>query len=180
MPQKKNPDILELIRGKTGRVYGSLTSLLTLLKGQPLAYNRDLQEDKAALFDADRQVASSLSALTGLISTCSFNVDEMEAACSEGYPDATALAEYLVKKGVPFRRAHEMVGEIVKDAAERGAELAELDLEDLRRHCRMVDEDVYEVLGARNCIRAYASPGSTAPGEVHRQIGDWKSRLGMD
>lgn len=180
MPQKKNPDVLELIRGKCGRVYGDLAALLTMMKGQPLAYNRDLQEDKPALFDADRQVSSALGVLREVISSCSFNTDRMQAACEEGHPDATALADYLVKRDVPFRRAHELVGGIVREADERGERLSDLPLEVLREHCSRIEGDVYDVLGAENCIESYRSRGSSAPGEVQRQLSGWKERLHMD
>ena len=179
MPQKKNPDVLELIRGKCGRVYGGLTSLLTTLKGQPLAYNRDLQEDKPALFDADRQVSAALSVLRGVISTCAFNTGEMEKACEKGYPDATALADYLVRKGVPFRRAHEVVGGIVQAASEQGYNLSEMDLATLQNHSARIEDDVYDVLGTRNCVESYRSRGSSAPAEVRRQLARWKEELEM-
>ncbi len=180
MPQKKNPDVLELIRGKCGRVYGNLTTLLTMLKGQPLAYNRDLQEDKTALFDADRQVSAALSVLQNLIPSCSFNTEKMEEACQDGYPDATALADYLVRKGVPFRKAHELVGQVVRQADEHGVKLSELSLETLQYHSSRIEDDVYNVLGAHNCVQSYRSHGSSAPAQVKRQIAEWKEHLELE
>ena len=118
---KKNPDVLELIRGKSGRVFGHLTSLLTLLDGLPLSYNRDMQEDKVAIFDASDTVQSSLSILAELVANTSFNGEQMMQACEKGFIDATALAEYLVKKGVPFRKAHEIVGILCGNVSGRNA-----------------------------------------------------------
>jgi len=179
MPQKKNPDVLELMRGKCGRVYGDLMALLTLFKGLPLAYNRDMQEDKEALMDATDQVSASLAILAQLVMRTTFKAENMARACEMGHMDATALAEYLVRRGMPFREAHQAVGRIARMAAARGVELSELSLEEFRAHSEIIAEDVYRVLGARNCIEGYRSGGSSSPGEVQRQIERWKSVLGL-
>ena len=134
MPQKKNPDVAELIRGKTGRVYGDLMAILTILKGLPMTYNRDLQEDKEPLFDAVDTVKGSLAVLAGMAGNIRFNRQRMLEEASKGFSTATDLAEYLVKKGVPFRKAHEIVGRLVADCIRRGKELGDLDLESLRGH----------------------------------------------
>jgi len=179
MPQKKNPDVLELIRGRCGRFYGHLMALLTLLKGQPLSYNRDMQEDKEPLFDAVDGMKDCLSILSELISRVTFKEDRMRAACHRGHLDATALAEYLVGRGVPFREAHKTVGNIVKKVGARGTELSELGLEELRGFSPFIAEDVRDVLGAQNAVARYRSHGSSAPAEVERQIRDWKRALDM-
>ncbi len=179
MPQKKNPDVLELIRGKTGRVYGQLTHLLTLVKGQPLAYNRDMQEDKQSVFEASDQVQESLGILGDLISRTTFKEERMEEAAKEGHTDATALAEYLVGRGMAFREAHHAVGNAVRKAASRGESLSDLSLEELKGFSELIAEDVFEVLGAENCIRRYRSPGSSSPAEVEKQIQRWKDSLDM-
>ena len=179
MPQKKNPDVLELIRGKCGRVYGCLTAVLTLMKGLPLSYNRDMQEDKRALFDAADEVRASLSILAQMVARVAFKEEHMEEACSRGYLDATALADYLVRKGVPFREAHQTVGGIVRRAAARGVPLAEMTLEEMSDFDERIAEDVYEALGMRNCVQNYRSRGSSSPPEVERQLAQWKSRLQM-
>jgi argininosuccinate lyase len=177
MPQKKNPDVLELIRGKTGRVYGSLVELLTLLKGLPLAYNRDLQEDKAPLFDASDQVKACLAVLAELIARTTFKEQKMREACERGYLDATALADYLVGRGLPFRDAHKVVGAIVRKAAAQNVRLSDLTLEELRTFSELIAEDVYHFLGARNCVDNYRSHGSSSPAEVERQLKGWKELL---
>lgn len=177
MPQKKNPDVLELIRGKCGRVFGHLTALLTLLKGLPLSYNRDMQEDKGALFDAIDTVQASLSILSELVANTKFNREQITAACEKGFIDATALAEYLVKKGVPFRKAHEIVGKIVRECMRVQCKLADLQLEGLKAFSSAIEKDVYKVLGVEHCIRNYRSYGSTAPGFVKKRIAYWEKKL---
>jgi len=180
MPQKKNPDVLELIRGKCGRVYGDLTALLTVFKGLPLSYNRDMQEDKEPLFDAVRVVSDSLEILAELVARTTFKEDKMAQACRRGYMDATALAEYLVERGMPFREAHQTVGLIVRKAAAQDVELSQLSLEEFTAFSEVIGEDVYRVLGARNCVEGYRSHGSSSPAEVQRQIDLWKGRLGPE
>ncbi len=177
MPQKKNPDVLELIRGKCGRVFGHLTSLLTLLKGLPLSYNRDMQEDKIAIFDAADTVQTSLSILAELVANTNFNGEQMMHACEKGFLDATALAEYLVKKGVPFRTAHEIVGKIVRECIRIQCRLMDLQLESFKAFSSAVEEDVYKVLGVENCIKNYKSYGSTAPGFVKKRVTYWERKL---
>jgi argininosuccinate lyase len=177
MPQKKNPDVLELVRGKCGRVYGDLMALLTTFKGLPMAYNRDMQEDKERLFDAVDTVADSLAVMTELIRTIEFKKANTARACEHGHMDATALAEYLVARGLPFREAHETVGRAVKTAAADGMELKDLSLEQLRSFSNVIGEDVYGVLGTQNCVENYRSHGSSAPAEVGRQLKLWRERL---
>ena len=179
MPQKKNPDVLELIRGKTGRVYGDLTNLLTVMKAQPLAYNRDLQEDKRAVFDATDQIYGALSVLSEMVPRTTFKEENMEAAAERGHVDATALAEYLVGRGMAFREAHRVVGAAVQEAAARGDRLTDLSLEDFRKYSELIAEDVYDVLGTHQCVAHYRSPGSSSPEEVDKQIKHWRERLDM-
>ncbi len=177
MPQKKNPDVLELIRGKCGRVFGHLTSLLTLLKGLPLSYNRDMQEDKMAIFDAADTVRSSLSVLAELVANTNFHGERMMQACEKGFIDATALAEYLVKKGVPFRMAHEIVGKIVRECIRAQCRLMDLRLESFKAFSSVIEKDVFKVMGVENCIKNYKSYGSTAPGFVKKRIAYWEKKL---
>ena len=177
MPQKKNPDVLELLRGKTGRVLGDLVTLAVLLKGLPLAYNRDMQEDKPPVFDAARTVEISLEALAGLIPTVRFREDRLRAAAEGGYSDATAVAEYLVRKKVPFREAHRIVGELVADAIDRNVPLSGLSLDDFTKRSTAFGADVFDVLGAERCARAYVSEGGASPQSVREQIAFWKERL---
>ncbi|MCF6158405.1 MAG: argininosuccinate lyase [wastewater metagenome] len=180
MPQKKNPDVLELIRGKSGRIFGYLNSLFTLLKGLPLTYNRDMQEDKLALFHAADTVQASLSILAELVANTSFHEERMLAACQKGFIDATALAEYLVKKGLPFRKAHEIVGKIVRECIRVHCSLTDLRLESFRAFSSAIEDDVYKVLGVENCIKNYKSRGSTAPGLVRKRISYWENKLGKE
>ncbi|MHC4481447.1 MAG: argininosuccinate lyase [Planctomycetota bacterium] len=177
MPQKKNADVLELLRGRCGRVYGDLMALLTTMKGLPLAYNRDMQEDKEAIFNSADTVRASLSIAAELVRTTAFKEGNIARACSVGHMDATALADYLVGRGLPFREAHEIVGRAVRAAAADGVQLEELSLEQLRSFSELVAEDVYRVLGARNCVENYRSHGSSSPAEVDRQLKTWKQRL---
>ena len=166
MPQKKNPDVPELIRGKTGRVFGHLTGLLTLMKGQPLAYNKDNQEDKEPVFDAIVTVLNSTIALADLVPAIVANRDRMRAAAAEGYPTATDLADYLVRRDVPFRDAHEIVGRLVAAAAEAGVDLAELPLETMRDVSVAIEADVFEVLTLEGSVAARRHFGGTAPERV--------------
>ncbi len=177
MPQKKNADVLELLRGKCGRLYGDLMALLTVFKGLPLAYNRDMQEDKEALFDAVDTVRSSLQVAAELVRTTAFKKENVARACARGHMDATALADYLVGRGVPFREAHEAVGRVVRAAAADGVTLQELSLEQLCSFSEVIAEDVYQVLGTQNCVENYRSHGSSSPSEVERQLNTWKERL---
>src|SRR6185295_524046 len=146
MPQKKNPESMELVRGKAGRVFGDVTSLLSLLKGLPLAYNKDMQEDKEATFDAFDTTAACLEVSTIVLGNVELNVERMRAAASEGMMNATELADYLVRKGTPFREAHELVGKIVVSALEKKVELNALSLDELRSFSNRIDADVFESL----------------------------------
>lgn len=170
MPQKKNPDPAELIRGKTGRVYGNLISLLTTLKGLPLTYNRDMQEDKEPVFDTVDTVNMSLKVTTEMLPEIKFNEERMKEACQSGYITATDLAEYLVKKGIPFRQAHETTGKIVLYCIEKGKALTELSLEEFRRFSDKIESNIYRILNPEGSIEAKASYGSTAKKSIKEQI----------
>ena len=177
MPQKKNPDVLELVRGKVGRIHGALTGMLTLIKGLPQAYNRDLQEDKIHLFSAHDTLQASLEVTAAVVRNTSFNVDRLRQAATRGFLDATVLAEYLVSKGVPFREAHQHVGRLVALAEKHGHELADLPLADLRETCPKIRPDVFNRLGAANVVKRYRSEGNAGPASAARQIEFWRSRL---
>jgi len=167
MPQKKNPDVPELVRGKTGRVVGSLTALLVLMKGQPLAYNKDNQEDKEPLFDAVDTLDDTLAIMSDLVATgITVNVERMRAAALQGYATATDLADYLVNKGLPFRDAHEAVARAVREAERRGTDLAQLPLADLGMFASGIEEDVYRVLTLEGSVASRDVPGGTAPSRV--------------
>lgn len=178
MPQKINPDVLELIRGKTGRVIGNLQTLLVLIKGLPLAYNRDLQEDKQPLFDAVDTVAACLELAEPLVAGAELRREAIAARLDHGYLDATTLMEYLIRKEVPQRTAHHIVGSLVQTAMQRGARLADLPLEEFQSAHPALDENVYGVLGVRQAVEAFVSYGSTAPSQVSDQVERWKERLG--
>ncbi len=180
MPQKKNPDVPELIRGKTGRVYGHLMSLLTIMKAQPLAYNRDNQEDKVPLFDTVDTLKACLCAMKGICGHLQFNTEAMREAASQGLLEATDLAEYLVQKGMPFRDAHRIVGAIVREANARATRLAELSLEALRAHSDLIEADVLNILTPEGSVQARNHIGGTAPLQVARTakqaIKHWNSQ----
>ncbi|RMG02861.1 MAG: argininosuccinate lyase [Nitrospirae bacterium] len=177
MPQKKNPDVAELIRGKTGRVYGSLMALLTIMKGLPLAYNRDMQEDKPPLFDTVDTVRGVLGVLVPLIKNIKFRRKRMKDALRGGYILSTDVAEYLVKKGMPFRQAHEVTGSLVRYCLERGKELHELSLEEYKRFSELFGDDILSVLDLEESIRRRISRGGPAPEETKRQIQRIRSLL---
>ncbi len=179
MPQKVNPDALELIRGKTARVVGNLTSLLMLTKGIPLAYNRDLQEDKERVFDSYDAVFASLELAAPLVAGATLKRDSISARLDKGYLDATSLMEYLIRQGVPQRTAHGVVGKLVRRGIESGTALADFPLATLREACDLIDEGVYDYLGAENAVKAMKSYGSTAPDQVRGQIDAWKKQLGL-
>jgi argininosuccinate lyase len=171
MPQKKNPDFAELIRGKSGRTTGNLVTLLALLKGLPYAYDKDLQEDKEALFDSLDTVKACLSMFTGMMGSASFNTDRMESACMGGFLEATDAADYLVRKGLPFRKAHEAAAFIVRDCIEAGEKsITERSLEQLQKRSPLFEEDVYAALSPAACVAARSLSGGPAPDEVLRQI----------
>jgi argininosuccinate lyase len=180
MPQKINPDVLELIRGKTGRVIGSLTTLLVLVKGLPLAYNRDLQEDKEPLFDAVDTVRGALELAAPLVAGAELNRDAISARLDRGYLDATTLMEHLVMEGVPQRTAHEIIGKLVGTAMKRGVPLAALPIAEFQAAHPSLDERVFEVLGAERAIAAFTSYGSTNPSQVAHQLDIWQKRLEQD
>jgi argininosuccinate lyase len=177
MPQKINPDVLELIRGKTARVVGSLQTLLVLVKGLPLAYNRDLQEDKPPLFDAFDTVAASLELAAPLIAGAELNRPAIVQRLDRGHLDATTFMEYLIRRGVPQRTAHGLVGGLVRKALDRDLRLSDLPLEDFREALPELDESVYGVLGVERAVAAMQSYGSTAPEQVRQQIEKWKKEL---
>ncbi|HEX6963762.1 MAG TPA: argininosuccinate lyase [Lacipirellula sp.] len=179
MPQKINPDVLELIRGKTARVVGNLTSLLVLVKGLPLAYNRDLQEDKPRVFDSADTVESCLELAAAMVTGADLNRPAIHERLERGYLDATTLMEYLIKRGVPQRTAHEIIGKLVAAAMKRDLPLKKLELSELQAAHPAIDESVYEVLGVERAVMAFSSEGSTAPGEVAKQAAAWKERLNM-
>ena len=170
MPQKKNPDVAELMRGKTGRVYGALTGLLTVMKGLPLAYNRDMQEDKEGFLDADRTVESSLRLMAGMLEELSFRTDRMREACKVGFLNATELADYLVGKGLPFREAHHVTGQAVAAAEREGKGLEDLTLPELQSLEPRIGSDVYAVLDYAAAVRRRETPGGTGPRSVARQL----------
>lgn len=177
MPQKKNPDVPELVRGKCGRVYGHLIGLLTIMKGQPLAYNKDNQEDKEPLFDTVDTLREVLAVVTAMIAGIRIKRDRMLAAARRGYTTATDLADYLVRKGVPFRDAHEIVGKAVLHAISIDKDLAEMSLQDLRRFSPAIDRDVYEVLTLEGSVASRDHRGGTAPGQVEAAIQRARQRL---
>ncbi len=170
MPQKKNPDVPELIRGKTGRVYGDLMGLLTLMKGQPLAYNKDNQEDKEPLFDAVDTVADSLRAFADMIPAIQARRENMREAALRGFSTATDLADYLVRKGLPFRDCHEIVGHAVRYGVENNKDLAEMSLAELRQFSDKIDNDVFAVLTLEGSVNARNHLGGTAPTQVKQAI----------
>ncbi|NMC21650.1 MAG: argininosuccinate lyase [Thermogutta sp.] len=180
MPQKINPDVLELIRGRTARVIGSLQQMLVLLKGLPLAYNRDLQEDKPPVFDAFDTVHSCLELAAPLVAQTEINRPAVEERLDRGYLDATTLMEYLILQGVPQRSAHEAVGRLVRAAMDRNCRLIDLPLAVFQEVVPSLDESVREVLGPDKAVRRMRSFGSTAPEQVRRQIDAWKQRLESD
>jgi argininosuccinate lyase len=177
MPQKKNPDAAELMRGKTGRVYGALVGMLTVMKGLPLTYNRDLQEDKEAFLDSDANFAASLRIMAGMLRALVFDAGRMRAACGAGFLNATELADYLAGKGIPFRDAHRMAGEAVALAEKLGRGLEELELEDLRGICGSIDDGVYAVLEYESAVRRRQGRGGTGPASVRAQFASLREWL---
>ena len=177
MPQKRNPDVLELIRGKSARVMAAVPQLLILIKGLPLAYNRDLQEDKIPLFDALDTVSACLELAPAIVAGAQLQRDRIAARLEEGFLDATSLMEYLIKKGVPMRSGHEVVGKLVRLCESRPCRLAELSLADFKSICPQIEADVQSVLGAANAVAAFQSFGSTSRASVEQQLAEWKKRL---
>ena len=177
MPQKKNPDVPELVRGKTGRVFGHLMALLTLMKAQPLAYNKDNQEDKEAIFDTVDTVHASLRVFADMVPGMRVKRDRMREAARRGYATATDLADYLVRRGVPFRDAHEVVGKAVRHGIETGRDLAELTLEELRGFSPAIEPDVFQVLTLEGSVAARDHVGGTAPAQVRAAVARARIRL---
>ena len=178
MPQKKNPDLPELIRGKTGRVYGHLMALLTTMKGLPLTYNKDMQEDKESLFDAVDTVEKCLMVMTRLLEELSFNKKVMKNAIDKGYLVATDLADYLVGQGLTFRKAHQIVGEMVLYAIDQKKEFNQLTLDEMNRFSKEIDNDVYAWLDPAQCVKRRNLPGGTAPERVRKSIKKAKREIG--
>jgi len=185
MPQKRNPDMLELIRGRCGNVYGDLFALMTILKGLPIGYNRDLQEDKRIVFRAYDTVSSCLTMAAAIVNSASFVKENIEPTLERGFLDATSLAEYLVTKGVPFRTAHHIVGSLVLKCEKEGkTALAKLTLAEFQQaagaeHGGKIGQDVYEALGARNVVKRYQSAGAAGGKPFEEQLAAWKARLGV-
>lgn len=177
MPQKKNPDMAELIRGKTGRVYGNLSTLLTVMKGLPLAYNKDLQEDKEGMFDTVKTLKGSLGIFTGMIETLTVKIDQMQNAVNSDFSNATELADYLVGKDLPFRNAHEVVGKIVLTCIQENKVLDELSLSTFQEASELFEEDIYDVLNPKNVVARRNSTGGTGFEQVEIQIKKAESLL---
>ncbi len=177
MPQKRNLDVAELIRGKTGRVYGSLFAMLTILKSQPTGYNRDMQEDKVHIFNASDTIEASLDMAHAIISHTKFNSKNILEELDEGFLDATALAEYLVGKGIAFREAHGIVGTLVAHCEKNNKKLSELGLDEMKQSCNVIETDIYEYLGAVNVANKYITEGAAGPNQAKRQIAYWTKQL---
>lgn len=175
MPQKKNPDIAELMRGKTGRVYGALISLLTTMKGLPLSYNRDMQEDKEPVFDVVDTVKLILNVLIEMILNIKFNKERLRDTAGEAYSTATDIAEYLVRKGIPFRTAHEITGKIVRYCINEGKKLSDLSISEYQSFSAIIEDDIYNLIGASESVNAKKSYGGTSPEAVKEQIKRFKN-----
>jgi argininosuccinate lyase len=179
MPQKKNPDTLELIRGKSAGALANLVGMMTLLKGLPLAYNRDLQDDKRFAMPAVAMMKQALAVAAGIVATVRIRADRSAARIDEGFLDATSLAEYLVRKGIPFRQAHQVVGGLVARAEKEGRKkLADLPLAALREACGRIGPDVRDCLGAANVVKRYRSAGAGGPKQLQEQLRFWEKELG--
>ncbi|OOY09850.1 argininosuccinate lyase [Thioclava sp. F36-7] len=179
MPQKRNPDAAELIRAKIGRILGASVALFTVMKGLPLAYSKDMQEDKEQVFDAADNLMLALAAMAGMIGDMTVNADKLEAAASGGFSTATDLADWLVREaGLPFRDAHHVTGSLVAMAEEKGCDLPDLSLEQMQSINPAITESVFDVLGVHNSVASRQSYGGTAPDQVRAQIARWKERLG--
>ena len=170
MPQKKNPDIAELVRGKTGRVYGALMQMLTTMKGLPLAYNKDMQEDKELTFDAIDTVQNCLRLFTGMLDTMKFRRDVMADSARHGFTNATDAADYLVGKGIPFRDAHSIVGRLVLDCIDRGCALDDLPLDEFKKYSPAFEEDVYEAISMKTCVERRNTTGAPGPDAMREEI----------
>ena len=177
MPQKRNADALELIRGKSGRVFGALMGMLTILKGQPLGYNRDLQEDKTHIFAAADTAGQCLDMACAVIEHTTFDTTQIASGLDAGFLDATALAEYLVRKGVPFREAHGIVGQLVAYCEKHSMKLANVELSDFKKYSWAIERDVYKSLGAENVVKQYVTAGAAGPKQAKEQIVYWKKQF---
>ncbi|GGE29272.1 argininosuccinate lyase [Pullulanibacillus camelliae] len=177
MPQKKNPDVPELLRGKTGRIFGDLIGLLTVLKGLPLAYNKDLQEDKEGMFDAVATLDGALKLLSPMLATMTVKTENMRQAVTQDYSNATDIADYLATKGLPFRQAHEVIGKIVFYAIQKGQYLLDLSLEEFKQFHELFEADVFNVLQPENVMAARKSYGGTSPEQIKQQLALAKSKL---
>ena len=177
MPQKKNPDIAELVRGKTGRVYGALMSLLTTMKGIPLAYNKDMQEDKELTFDAIDTVKGCLALFTGMIRTMKFNKDIMEKSAMHGFTNATDAADYLVKHGVPFRDAHSIIGHLVLTCIEKGKAIDEMSIEELKEISDVFEPDVYDAISLKTCVEKRLTIGAPSKASMEQAIAAYEAYL---
>jgi argininosuccinate lyase len=178
MPQKKNPDAAELIRAKIGRIFGANVALMTVMKGLPLAYSKDMQEDKEQVFDAADNWMLALAAMEGMVKDLSANTESLEAAAGSGFSTATDLADWLVRAlNMPFRDAHHVTGALVAMAESRGCDLPDLSLDDMQSVHTNITEDVFGVLGVHNSVASRVSYGGTAPSEVRKQIARWKDIL---
>ena len=180
MPQKKNPDIAELVRGKTGRVYGALMSLLTTMKGIPLAYNKDMQEDKELSFDAMDTVKGCIALFTGMLTTMKFNKGKMRLSANNGFTNATDAADYLVKHGVPFRDAHGIIGKIVLYCIERGIAIDDMSLDELKAICPVFEEDIYEEISMETCVNNRLTIGAPGKAAMEKVIKAEKAYLAED
>jgi argininosuccinate lyase len=179
MPQKKNPDAAELIRAKVGRIMGAMVALFTVMKGLPLAYSKDMQEDKEQVFDAADNLMLALAAMTGMVSDMTANVDSLRSAAASGFSTATDLADWLVREaGLPFRDAHHVTGALVALAESKGCDLPDLSLDEMKSAHEAITEDVYTVLTVENSVASRTSYGGTAPSQVRAQIARWKEVLG--
>ncbi len=177
MPQKKNPDVAELMRGRTGRVYGNLVSLLTMMKGLPLSYNRDMQEDKEPLFDTVDTIKTTLGILAEMFGSIKFRKDRLESSAGSGYSTATDIAEYLVRRGMPFRKAHEVTGRLVRYAIDNSKTLKELTLKEYASFSPLIESDIYRWIDEGRSVAAKDSFGGTSPGRVREQIRAFRKRL---
>ncbi len=177
MPQKRNPDMLELIRGKTGSLYGSLMAILTILKALPSGYNRDLQDDKRHVFFASDTIEACIDMACAIVNNTAFKTEKITTGIDKGFLDATALAEYLVKKGIPFRTAHGIVGSLVAKCEKENKSLGETSIEDFKKFSEVIGEDIYKCLGAKNVANSYASAAAASPAQMAEQINYWKKHL---
>ena len=177
MPQKRNPDMLELIRGKSANVFGSLSAMMMMLKAQPSTYNRDLQEDKIHIFNAADYAENCLDMACAIVSNTEFQTKRIADGIDEGFLDATSLAEYLVRKNVPFREAHGIVGRIVAACEDAGIKLSDMTLEQYQEFSGVIEQDVFDNLTAANVVRQYTSPGAAGSKQAIERIGYWKNQL---